>query len=136
MSNVIRRGVKRVVHFLLNRVGLKLMARPIRRRSFSNPASSFWRRSNRLSVKPSTRPRSLTSKSGWLGSASITNGANSAPRKPGPPADIGWGMLMYGGIEVFAPTSRETIEPILGNRSFVGMGYSPSGKLALRPVIM
>jgi hypothetical protein len=32
MSNVIRRGVKRVVHFLLNRVGLKLMARPIRRR--------------------------------------------------------------------------------------------------------
>src|SRR5215469_16525496 len=32
MSNIIRQGIKRVVRFLLNRVALKLIARPIRRR--------------------------------------------------------------------------------------------------------
>src|SRR6516225_812685 len=32
MSNLIRRGVNRVIRFLLNKVALKLIARPIRKR--------------------------------------------------------------------------------------------------------
>ena len=102
----------------------------------STPLSNLRRRLIRAPAVEDVGARSLTSKSGCTGSFSITNGAWWAPKNPGPPAENGLGIVMYGGTAPREPTSLLMMEPSDGCKTLFGIREVwPSANAASYPVI-